>query len=201
MFLPVFPKTDVYIMKVKAKAKCSRAYLSFCDDRKLTSDQVMPLIHPRPALPPEPRRKRERKCEPSRIQTEWTMEAEASWTAMVAEFQTYARQWSNGELRYLSSSFAFVPTSNIDLFAPSDATVEVASEEDKQRRQEHEDKMDRAWDYLLSRVLEDMIEPERAAWLRQQEEYEERAHQQEEYGMGADLSLVKDSKTLTYVDC
>ncbi|KAJ7333475.1 hypothetical protein DFH08DRAFT_966296 [Mycena albidolilacea] len=121
------------------------------------------------------------------VEIKWSTEAEASWTAMVAKLDACAAQWANGDL--------------------SDTTVPVVeSDQEKQRRQERRDGMDQAWDYLLSRVLDDMPEPERRRWLREQEEqgeFEERESRARRLASGSDTCLVNDyeNETVAYIDC
>ncbi|KAJ7799056.1 hypothetical protein B0H14DRAFT_3491999 [Mycena olivaceomarginata] len=163
--------TFTFIMKSKAKAKCS----------------LLPFVHPRPVFAPESRRKREPPpVEIKPVEIKWTTEAEASWAEMVTELDTCVTQWANGDL--------------------GDTTVAVESDEEKQRRQEREDGMDQAWDYLLSRVLDGMREPERRRWLReqeQQEEFEERDNLARRLASGSDTCLLNDyeNETLAYIDC
>jgi hypothetical protein len=102
--------------------------------------------------------------------------------------------------------FCFRCGADADAFTHSDTTVAVESDEEKQRRQEREDGMDQAWDYLLSRVLDGMHEPERRRWLReqeQQEEFEERDNLARRLASGSDTCLLNDyeNETLAYIDC
>jgi hypothetical protein len=90
-----------------------------------------------------------------------------------------------------------------DTFIHSETTAAVESDEEKQQLQERQDGMDQAWDYLLSRVLDAMREPERRRWLRKQEELKERENFASRLALGSDTCLVNDYEnvTLAYIDC
>ncbi|KAJ7797375.1 hypothetical protein B0H14DRAFT_3548179 [Mycena olivaceomarginata] len=120
------------------------------------------LFVPKPVCTPKLRKKRVRPTEAKPVEIEWATQAEASWTAMVAELDTV------------------------------ETTAAVESDEEKQRLQERQDGMDQAWDYLLSRVLDTMRELERRRWLREQEELEERENFASRLASGSDTCLVND---------
>ncbi|KAF8200610.1 hypothetical protein K438DRAFT_1966081 [Mycena galopus ATCC 62051] len=116
--------------------------------RKMRS--LVPRLQPLPrAAPPVSSVRRHAALAPSKPSstTDWSPEAEAAWLDFGKNVAEIASRWAGGDL--------------------GDETETVDSE-DTQQRAEHEQEMDRLWDHLMTRVLDDMPPLERRQFLLEQ---------------------------------